>query len=77
MFSTTIMEIPKHFQEAMIFRNYFFMVKSTVVQPPLLARLATVSVWQSSGKPSTKFPLGELEGLELPPAVIFHFLNFL
>ena len=28
----------------MIFENYFFMVKSTVVQPPLLARLATVSV---------------------------------
>ena len=36
--------IPKHFQKAMILKNYFFMVKSTVVQPPLLARLATVSV---------------------------------
>ena len=43
MFFTTIMEIHNHFQKTMIFKNYFFMVKSTVVQPPLLARLATVS----------------------------------
>ena len=42
----------------MIFRNYFFMVKSTVVQPPLLARLATVSVCRAGGKPSTWFPPG-------------------
>ena len=45
MFFKTIMEIPKHFQEAMISKNYFFIVKSTVVQPPLLARLATVLVF--------------------------------
>ena len=61
MFFTTILIIHKHFQNAMTFRNNFFMVKSTVVQPPLLARLATVSVlWQTSGKPATKCPLGEL-----------------
>ena len=46
MCSKTIIVIPKHFQDAMTFRNYFCMVRSTVVQPPLLARLATVSVWQ-------------------------------
>ena len=45
MCSKTIIVIPKHFQNAMIFKNDFFMVKSTVVQP-LLARLATVLVWQ-------------------------------
>ena len=44
VFFKTISIINKHFQGAMIFKNYFFMVKSTVVQPPLLARLATVSV---------------------------------
>ena len=27
MCSTTIIVIPKHFQEAMIFRNYFFMAR--------------------------------------------------
>ena len=32
--------IPKNFQRAMIYKNYFFMVKSICVQPPLLARLA-------------------------------------
>ena len=57
MFFTIIMIIHKHFQEAMIFRNYFFMVKSTVVQPPLLARLATVSVlffsWRGISCPSS------------------------
>ena len=47
MFSTTIMDIPKHFQRQMISKNHFFVVKSTIVQPPLLTRLATVSVlWQ-------------------------------
>ena len=57
MLSTTIIVIPKHFQEAMIFENYFFIVKNTVVQPPLLARLATVLVLlEAGGKPSTWFP---------------------
>ena len=60
MFSTPIIVIHKHFQEAMIFKNYFFMVKSTVVQPPLLVRLATVSVLEAGGKPSTWFPPGAL-----------------
>ena len=64
MFFTTIMEIHKHFQEVMIFRNYFFMAKSTVVQPPFLARLATVSVllfaWRGISCPlSYYFSLGE------------------
>ena len=56
MFST-IIEIPKHFQGAMTSRNYFFIAKSTVVQPPLLARLATVSVllfsWRGISCPSS------------------------
>ena len=73
MFSTTIIVIPRHFQEAMIFRNHFFMVKSIVVQPPLLARFAMAT----SGKPSTKFPLGELEGQEpLPLSFSRKFENF-
>jgi hypothetical protein len=44
MFFTIIMEILKHFQEAMIFRNYFCMVWRTCVRGSTLARLATVSV---------------------------------
>ena len=55
MFSTIIV-IPKHFQEAMVFRNNFFMVKSICVQPPLLARLASVSVlfsWREISCPSS------------------------
>ena len=60
MFFTTIMEIHKNFQEAMIFRNHFFMVKSICVQLPLLARLATVLGLEAGGKPSTWFPPGAL-----------------
>jgi hypothetical protein len=64
MFFTTIIVIHKHFHEAMIFRNYFFMVKSICVQPPLLARLATVLVllfsWRGISCPSSYYPsLGE------------------
>jgi len=58
------------------------MAKSICVQPPLLARLAIVLVllfmgknlllyelenMATSGKPSTRFPLGELEGQEPLP----------
>ena len=32
----------------------------TCVRGPTLARLATVSIWKSCGKPSTKFPHGGL-----------------
>ena len=60
MFFETIMIIYKHFQKAMIFKNDFFMVKSICAQPPLLARLATVSVLEAGGKPSTWFPPGRL-----------------
>ena len=67
MFFTTIMIIPKHSQKAMIFRNYFFMARRTVVQPPLLARLATVSVLEAGGKPSTWFPPGGLVEPTSPP----------
>ena len=71
MFFTTIMEIHTHFQEAMIFRNYFFMAWRMCVQPSLLARLATVLVLcQAGGKPSTWFPPERLveatSPLELP-----------
>ena len=44
MFSSTIIVIPKHFQNTMTFRNFFFMARRMCVQPSLLARLATVSV---------------------------------
>ena len=44
MCSTTIIEFTSTFTAAGISKNYFFMAKSTVVQPPLLARFATVSV---------------------------------
>jgi hypothetical protein len=70
MFSTTIMEIHKHFREAMIFKNYFFMVKSTVVQPPLLARLATVSVWQRAVNRQPGYRSGNSKG-KSPFATIF------
>ena len=62
MFFKTIMEIHTHFQEAMIFRNYFFMAKSTVVQPPLLVRLATVSVWQRAVNRQPGFRSGNSKG---------------
>ena len=45
MCSTTILGFQTTFRRAMILRNYFFMPKSTVVQPPFLARLATNSVF--------------------------------
>ena len=45
MCSTTIIEFPG-FTAADIFRNYFFMARRMCVQPSLLARLATVLVWQ-------------------------------
>ena len=41
---TTILEFPSTFIAAGIFRNYFFMGRRTCVQPPLLARLATVTL---------------------------------
>ena len=69
MFFTTIMEIHKHFQKARIFQNYFFMAKSTVVQPPLLVRLATVLVLEAGGKPSTWFPPGGLVEPTAPPQI--------
>ena len=46
MCPTTILGFTSTFIAAEIFKNYFFMVKSTVVQPTLLAHLATVLVWQ-------------------------------
>ena len=60
MCSTTIIEFPSTFIAADIFKNYFFIVKSICVQPPLLARLATVSLCRAGGKPSTWFPPGGL-----------------
>ena len=54
------MEIPTHFQEAMIFRNNFCMVKCICVRAPSLPRLATVLVLEAGGKPSTWFPPGGL-----------------
>ena len=70
------MEIPKHFQEAMIFKNYFFMVKSICVQPPLLARLASVSVWQRAVNRQPGYHSGNSKGRS-PPAYIFQFSDFL
>ena len=52
----------------MIFRNYFFMARRMCVQPPLLARLAAVSVLEAGGKPSTWFPPGRLVEPTSPPA---------
>jgi hypothetical protein len=57
------MSFPSTFIAADIFKNYFSMVKSTVVQPPLLPRLATVSVllfsWRGISCPSSYSSLGE------------------
>ena len=73
MFFTTIIEIHKHFHEAMIFKNYFFMVKSTVVQPPFLARLGTVSVWQRAVNRQPGYRSGNLKGRSHHPAYISNF----
>ena len=43
------------------------MVKSTVVQPPLLARLAAASGLKADGKLSTRFPLGGIVEPTSPP----------
>ena len=67
MCSTTFVVIHEHFQGAMIFRNYFFMARRTCVQLSLLARLATVSVLEAGGKPSTWFPPGGLVEPTAPP----------
>ncbi len=48
IFFKGIMEIPKHFLEAITFRNMFIMVKSTVVRAHLLFLLATVLVWRQA-----------------------------
>ena len=66
----TILEFPSTFIAANIFKNYFFMVRRMCVQSSLLARLAM----ETSGKPSTWFPLGELEGQE-PILLSFPHLN--
>jgi len=71
MCSTTIILIPNHFKEAMIFRNYFFMVKSTVVQPPLLVRLATVSVWQRAVNRRHGFRSGNSKGRNTHVIILF------
>ena len=44
--SKTIIVINKHFFESNIIKNNIFMVKSTGVRGPSLARLAMVLVWQ-------------------------------
>ena len=67
MCSTTIMSFTSTFIAADIFKNYFFMVEFTVVRWSLLARLATVSVLEAGGKPSTCFPPGELVEPTSPP----------
>ena len=59
----TIIGFTRHLSDASSFENYFFMVEFTAVRRSFLARLATAT----SGKPSTKFPLGELEGQEPVP----------
>ena len=56
----TILEFTSTFIAADIFKNYFFMARRTCVQPSLLARLATASVLEAGGKPSTRFPPGGL-----------------
>ena len=57
MCSKTILEFTSTFIAADIFKNYFFMARRTCVQPPLLARLATVSVllfsWRGISCPSS------------------------
>ena len=58
------MSLPRQLLDKILLKNNFFIVKTTCVRGPTLARLATVSVLETSCKPSTKFPP---EGLvELP-----------
>ena len=65
------MIIPKHFQEAMIFRNYFFMGRRTCVQPSLLACLATVLVlWQRAVNRQPGYRSGNSKGRS-PPCFSF------
>ena len=53
----SIIVIHARFQEAMVFKNYFPMVRHMCKQPPLLARLCTVSVllfsWGGTPCPSS------------------------
>ena len=67
---TTIIEIHKHFQSTITSRNHFFMVKSICVQPPLLARLATVLVWQRAVNRQPGYCSGNSKSRS-PPAIIF------
>ena len=50
--------IHKHHSSSNHLWKQLFQVWRTVVQPSFLSRLATVSVLEAGGKPSTWFPLG-------------------
>ena len=58
--SKTIMSLLRPLVDNIHVQNNIFIVETTGVCGPTLARLAVVLVWQSCGKPSTKFPHGEL-----------------
>ena len=55
MCSKTIMSFTSTLLAVDIFKNYVCMVEFTAVRWSLLARLATVSVLEAGGKPSTCF----------------------
>ena len=73
MCSTTILEFTSTLHGANIFRNYFFMVRRMVVQPSLLARLATVSVLQRAVNRQPAFRSGNSKGKSAPPLAFFNF----
>ena len=54
----TIIALLTSLSNYILLKNNFFMVESTGVRGPTLARLATVSVCRAGGKPSTRFPPG-------------------
>ena len=67
--------------EAFTFKNMIFMVKCICVRAPSLPGLATVLVLQTSGKPSTKFPLEglvdcPLKSLHIISLIRFYFFHF-
>ena len=62
MCSKTIIAFPSTFIAAEIFKNYFFMVEFIVVRWSLLARLATVLVWQRAVNRQPGFRSGNSNG---------------
>ena len=71
------MEIHKHFHGAMVQKLLFHGPAHRRAAVPSGPLSYCFGITATSGKPSPKFPLGELEGQEpLPPSFVYHFSEF-